>query len=215
MSLDALRAGIRWEFESFPQYLDMLQRQGVGPNVACFAGHSAIRTFVMGEEATERTATRRRDRRDDGAGARGDGGRRRRLRHLDRRGAQRRRRHAHALAPGRRPRTARAGAADGRERPRRLHADQGQQDLDPLSRGARRRGQAAGGDRRPLPFQHQSRRRPSRRSTRSTPPARAAISSWRRPRAARSAWISPSRARTCSRACSRGSPPWRRTTARR
>src|SRR3954467_5406238 len=57
MSLDALRAGIKWGFESFPQYLDMLQQQGVGPNVACFAGHSAIRTFVMGEEATERTAT--------------------------------------------------------------------------------------------------------------------------------------------------------------
>jgi N-acyl-D-aspartate/D-glutamate deacylase len=56
MSLEALRAGIRWEFESFPQYLDMLARQGVGPNVACFAGHSAIRTFVMGEDATERTA---------------------------------------------------------------------------------------------------------------------------------------------------------------
>jgi N-acyl-D-amino-acid deacylase len=57
MSLDALRAGIRWEFESFPQYLDMLAEQGVGPNVACFAGHSAIRTYVMGAEATERTAT--------------------------------------------------------------------------------------------------------------------------------------------------------------
>jgi N-acyl-D-aspartate/D-glutamate deacylase len=57
MSLEALRAGVRWGFESFPQYLDMLQRQGVGPNIACFAGHSAIRTFVMGEEATERTAT--------------------------------------------------------------------------------------------------------------------------------------------------------------
>ncbi|MFO1083342.1 MAG: amidohydrolase family protein [Reyranellaceae bacterium] len=57
MSLDALRAGIHWEFESFPQYLDMLERRGVGPNVACFSGHSAIRTFVMGEEATERTAT--------------------------------------------------------------------------------------------------------------------------------------------------------------
>jgi N-acyl-D-aspartate/D-glutamate deacylase len=57
MSLDALRAGIRWEFESFPQYLDMLAHQGVGPNVACFAGHSAIRTFVMGEDATERAAT--------------------------------------------------------------------------------------------------------------------------------------------------------------
>src|SRR4029077_11030350 len=57
MSLDALRAGINWGFESFPQYLDMLERQGVGPNVACFSGHSAIRTFVMGEEATERAAT--------------------------------------------------------------------------------------------------------------------------------------------------------------
>src|SRR5436190_13989043 len=57
MSLDALRAGIKWGFESFPQYLDMLQQQGVGPNVACYAGHSAIRTFVMGEEATERVAT--------------------------------------------------------------------------------------------------------------------------------------------------------------
>jgi N-acyl-D-amino-acid deacylase len=57
MSLDALRAGIKWGFESFPQYLDMLEKQGVGPNVACYAGHSAIRTFVMGEDATERTAT--------------------------------------------------------------------------------------------------------------------------------------------------------------
>src|SRR6185436_10158382 len=57
MSLDALRAGIRWGFESCPQYLDMLARQGVGPNVACYAGHSAIRTFVMGEDATERAAT--------------------------------------------------------------------------------------------------------------------------------------------------------------
>lgn len=57
MSIDALRAGIHWGFESFPQYLDMLEKQGVGPNVACFAGHSAIRTFVMGKDATERTAT--------------------------------------------------------------------------------------------------------------------------------------------------------------
>ena len=57
MSLEALRAGIRWGFESFPQYLDMLQRQGVGPNIACFAGHSAIRTFVMGEAATKRVAS--------------------------------------------------------------------------------------------------------------------------------------------------------------
>jgi N-acyl-D-amino-acid deacylase len=57
MSLDALRSGINWGFESFPQYLDMLEKQGVGPNVACFSGHSSVRTWVMGVEATERTAT--------------------------------------------------------------------------------------------------------------------------------------------------------------
>jgi N-acyl-D-amino-acid deacylase len=57
MSLEALRAGVRWEFESFPQYLDMLERLGVGPNVACFSGHSSVRTWVMGEEATDRAAS--------------------------------------------------------------------------------------------------------------------------------------------------------------
>ncbi len=57
MSLAALRAGIRWEFESLPQYLDMLERQGSALNIAAFAGHSSIRTWVMGEAATERAAT--------------------------------------------------------------------------------------------------------------------------------------------------------------
>ena len=28
MSLDVLRAGIRWDFESVPEYLDMLERSG-------------------------------------------------------------------------------------------------------------------------------------------------------------------------------------------
>ncbi len=57
MSLEALRSGINWGFESFPEYLDMLEKQGVGPNVACFSGHSSVRTWVMGADATERTAT--------------------------------------------------------------------------------------------------------------------------------------------------------------
>ncbi|MGE0718621.1 MAG: amidohydrolase family protein, partial [Alphaproteobacteria bacterium] len=42
MSLDALRTGVRWEFEQFGEYLGMLERRGVGPNVAAFAGHSSI-----------------------------------------------------------------------------------------------------------------------------------------------------------------------------
>jgi N-acyl-D-aspartate/D-glutamate deacylase len=57
MSLDVLRAGIRWGFESLPQYLDMLERGGCALNVAVFAGHSAIRTYVMGGAATQRAAT--------------------------------------------------------------------------------------------------------------------------------------------------------------
>src|SRR5678815_2119546 len=57
MSLDALRAGIRWDFETVPQYLDMLERRGAALNIACFVGHSSVRTYVMGEAATQRPAT--------------------------------------------------------------------------------------------------------------------------------------------------------------
>ena len=57
MSLDALRAGIRWDFETVPQYLDMLERGGAAVNIAAFVGHSSVRIYVMGEAATERAAT--------------------------------------------------------------------------------------------------------------------------------------------------------------
>ena len=57
MSLDALREGIDWNFETFPEYVAMLSKKGVVPNVACFLGHSSIRTYVMGAAATEQAAT--------------------------------------------------------------------------------------------------------------------------------------------------------------
>lgn len=56
MSLSALQAGIDWGFETFPQYLDQLSRNGVGLNVACFVGHSSVRTFVLRDQATKRAA---------------------------------------------------------------------------------------------------------------------------------------------------------------
>lgn len=56
MSLDALREGIDWGFETFPEYISMLANKGIVPNVACFLGHSSIRTYVMGADATKRTA---------------------------------------------------------------------------------------------------------------------------------------------------------------
>ena len=57
MSLDALRAGVRWDFESYPEYLDAMERRGVVPNVASFVGHSSVRTYVLGADATKRPAT--------------------------------------------------------------------------------------------------------------------------------------------------------------
>jgi N-acyl-D-aspartate/D-glutamate deacylase len=54
MDLDALRQGIVWDFESFGDYMAMLRRRGAYANLAVLAGHSTIRTAVMGEDASQR-----------------------------------------------------------------------------------------------------------------------------------------------------------------
>ena len=58
MSLEALEAGlgIDWPFETFPQYLDALEKRGSAINVAALFGHTPLRLYVMGEESTERAA---------------------------------------------------------------------------------------------------------------------------------------------------------------
>jgi N-acyl-D-aspartate/D-glutamate deacylase len=55
MSTDALNAGIDWCFETFPQYLDVLDQRGKRLNVGAFLGHTPLRLFVLGGE--ERAAT--------------------------------------------------------------------------------------------------------------------------------------------------------------
>jgi len=57
MSLDVLRQGIQWEFETFPEYLDFLRRKGSAVNVAAYIGHSSVRTWVMGADANQRAAS--------------------------------------------------------------------------------------------------------------------------------------------------------------
>ena len=57
MSIDALRRGVRWDFESFADYLAMLRAQGSVANVAAYVGHSSVRTYVMGDAASTRAAT--------------------------------------------------------------------------------------------------------------------------------------------------------------
>ena len=59
MSLDALLAGVGtdWPFETFPEYLDAVERRGTAINVGALVGHTPVRLYVMGEESTEREAT--------------------------------------------------------------------------------------------------------------------------------------------------------------
>src|SRR5207253_7064524 len=54
MDLDALRAGIDWRFQSFAEYMRMLRDRGPYMNIGVLVGHSAVRTAVMGEEASIR-----------------------------------------------------------------------------------------------------------------------------------------------------------------
>ena len=55
MDLNALLQGTRWEFETFAEYLDALERARPYANVGVLAGHSTIRTAVMGDEASTRS----------------------------------------------------------------------------------------------------------------------------------------------------------------
>lgn len=57
MSLDVLKNGIDWSFETFPQYLDLIRRRGCAINVAAYIGHSSVRTWVLGDQANKRSAT--------------------------------------------------------------------------------------------------------------------------------------------------------------
>ena len=54
MDLGALQGGVRWEFESFGEYMADLRRIRPLANVAVLAQHSTIRCAVMGEEASTR-----------------------------------------------------------------------------------------------------------------------------------------------------------------
>jgi N-acyl-D-aspartate/D-glutamate deacylase len=53
----AMEAGIKWSWTTYPEFLDTLEALPKGINYAGYVGHSAVRTFVMGEHAFERQAT--------------------------------------------------------------------------------------------------------------------------------------------------------------
>ncbi len=47
----------QWPFETFPEFLDAIERRGTAINVGALVGHTPVRLYVMGEDATEREAT--------------------------------------------------------------------------------------------------------------------------------------------------------------
>lgn len=58
MSYDTLAAGVPWDdFETFPEYLAAVDERGSALNYGCYVGHTAVRLYVMGDEAYERPAT--------------------------------------------------------------------------------------------------------------------------------------------------------------
>src|SRR5256712_6921851 len=54
--MDVLQAGVPWNWESFPQYMNAIG-QRLGVNVGTLVGHSAVRLYAMGEECSDRAAT--------------------------------------------------------------------------------------------------------------------------------------------------------------
>ena len=57
LSRDAMKAGIDWRWETFPEYLDVIERLPKGINYGGYIGHSALRTWAMGERAFSEQAT--------------------------------------------------------------------------------------------------------------------------------------------------------------
>jgi N-acyl-D-aspartate/D-glutamate deacylase len=52
----AMAEGIRWSWDGFRGYLDAVDHLDKGINYAAYVGHSALRTYVMGEKAFEQAA---------------------------------------------------------------------------------------------------------------------------------------------------------------
>ncbi|HEX2436966.1 MAG TPA: amidohydrolase family protein [Methylomirabilota bacterium] len=54
---DVMKAGIDWQWESYGEYLDAIDRRGLGINVAGLVAFTPLRHYVMGEASFERAAS--------------------------------------------------------------------------------------------------------------------------------------------------------------
>ena len=56
IAAEAMDAGIDWTWTTFPEFLDRVEMLPKGINYAGYVGHSALRTYAMGERAFEKEA---------------------------------------------------------------------------------------------------------------------------------------------------------------
>ncbi len=57
MDFEVLLAGVPWDFNTFREYLESVEQRGSVLNFAAYLGHTALRLYVMGDDAYERAAT--------------------------------------------------------------------------------------------------------------------------------------------------------------
>ncbi len=57
MDAGSLTEGIVWDFQTYPEYLELVRSRGTVINFTAYVGHSSARLYVMGDAAYERAAT--------------------------------------------------------------------------------------------------------------------------------------------------------------
>ena len=57
MPYETLKKGIDWSYRTYPEYINLLEKNNLKLNICSYIGHSAIRIWCMGEEAMKREAT--------------------------------------------------------------------------------------------------------------------------------------------------------------
>ncbi len=57
MDAASLTEGIVWEFQTHPEYMELVRSRGTQLNFTCYVGHSSVRLYVMGDAAYQRAAT--------------------------------------------------------------------------------------------------------------------------------------------------------------
>jgi len=51
MRVATLEAGVAWDFETYPEYLDAVGRRGTAIHFGGYVGHTAVRLYVLGDAA--------------------------------------------------------------------------------------------------------------------------------------------------------------------